>query len=78
MKPMVCIAVLLATAQARRPPLHPALVTSCIAEQLTATADLDNVKLCLECFEAIEDPVSKDGITVMKVSSIQILISVFH
>ena len=78
MKSLACVAVFLASVQTQGLPLHPALVTSCIAEQLTATADLDNVKLCLECFEAIEDPVSKDGITVMKVSSIQILISVFH
>ena len=75
MKSLACVAVFLASVQAQG---LPALVTSCIAEQLTATGDLDNVKLCLECFEAIEDPVSEDGITVMKVFSIQILISVFH
>ena len=76
MASLACVAVFLASVQAQSLPLHPALVTSCIAEQLTP--DLDNVKLCLECFEAIEDPVSEDGITVMKVFSIQILISVFH
>ena len=76
MKSLACVAVFLVSVQGLPP--HPALVTSCIAEQLTLTADLDNVKLCLECFEAIEDPVSEDGITRMKVFSIQILISVFH
>merc|ERR1711971_707704 len=64
MKPLVCIAVLLATAQARGPPLHPALVTSCIAERLSS--GLDNVKTCLQCFEAIEDPLSEEGVTAMK------------
>jgi len=64
MKLLVCIAVLLATAQARGPPLHPALVTSCIAEQLSS--GLDNVKTCLQCFEAIEDPLSEEGVTAMK------------
>jgi len=64
MKPLVCITVLLATAKARGPPLHPALVTSCIAEQLSS--GLDNVKTCLQCFEAIEDPLSEEGVTAMK------------
>ena len=50
------------------PPLHPALVTSCIAAQLGS--GLDNVKLCLECFESIEDPISENGVNVMKVNSI--------
>ena len=64
MKPLACIAVLLTTVQALH--LHPALVTSCIAEQLSS--GLDNVKTCLECFEAIEDPLSEEGVTVMKVT----------
>mgnify|MGYP001294396866 CR=1 FL=1 len=61
MKPLACIAVMLGTVQA----LHPALVTSCIAEQLSS--GLDNVKTCLECFEAIEDPLSEEGVRAMKV-----------
>lgn len=60
MKPLACIAVLLGSVQA----LHPALVTSCIAEQLSS--GLDNVKTCLECFEAIEDPLSEEGVRTMK------------
>ena len=68
MKPLVCIAVLLATTKAQGPPLHPALVTSCIAEQLSS--GLDNVKTCLQCFEDIEDPLSEEGVTAMKVGVI--------
>ena len=63
MKPLACIAVMLTTVQA----LHPAMVTSCIAEQLSS--GLDNVKTCLECFEAIEYPISEEGVTAMKVIS---------
>ena len=67
MKPLAGVAMfLLVTVQSSLPP-HPALVTTCIAEQLST--GLDNVKLCLECFEAIEDPVSEDGVAVMKVAS---------
>ena len=62
MKPLACITVLLTTVQA----LHPALVTSCIAEQLSS--GLDNVKTCLECFEAIEDPLSEEGVRALKVN----------
>ena len=62
MKPLACLAVLLGSVQA----LHPALVTSCIAEQLSS--GLGNVKTCLECFEAVEDPLSEEGVRTMKVN----------
>jgi len=44
--------------------VHPSLVTSCITEQLRS--GLDNVKLCIKCFEAVGDPLSQDGLDKAK------------
>ena len=39
-------------------------MTSCITEQLRS--GLDNVKLCIKCFEAVGDPLSQDGLDKAK------------
>merc|ERR1719158_439777 len=44
--------------------VHPSLVTSCITEQLRS--GLDNVKLCIKCFEAVGDPLSQEGLDKAK------------
>jgi len=53
-----------ATGQESARHVHPSLVTSCITEQLRS--GLDNVKLCIKCFEAVGDPLSQEGLDKAK------------
>ena len=45
--------------------VHPSLVTTCVSEQLGA--DVNRIKLCIECFQEAEDLFSEEGVDNAKV-----------
>ena len=65
---LVASTTLAVEVERRERKVHPSLLTSCIAEQLSS--GLENVKKCLSCFQSVGDALSQAGLEKAQVREV--------
>ena len=65
---LVAATALAVEVERRERKVHPSLLTSCIAEQLSS--GLEDVRKCLSCFQSVGDALSQAGLEKAQVRQV--------